>query len=238
LQEATLLSSPAPRPGCPGAAAIAALSPIGPGVRRSLNQTLDSGAMVHQGGSCAPCTGPLRTSATADLNTQRVSMSGSPRPFARRSLGVLSRIAPGRRGHTDSDQLGGIEGPVVRRFEGGFTFPIEATHHKRETLADRLVWLARRAAIADWVARRCGPIAPGTTVSQLALAQGVRAGVQRSRPSDRGRLHRNPEPAGVGYRGVARPIPAAPDAPSRAKRRRAMHRQPSQLRRWFGCRNE
>jgi PilZ domain-containing protein len=146
-------------------------------------------------------------------------MSGSPTPFARRSLGVLSRIAPDRRRHKrlgvtllgrfmrankqeypcrliDAsaggaaivspvevevgervvayfDHLGGIEGPVVRGFEGGFAFRIEATHHKREKLAAQLTWLANRADMADTAERRHERIAPSNTVSQLALAEGV-----------------------------------------------------------------
>src|SRR5262249_39572176 len=76
------------------------LFPIGPGVRRSLNQRPDSardGPSIGLVRTMHGTTGDL--SARADLNTQRVSMSGSPTPFARRSLGILSRIAPDRRRH-------------------------------------------------------------------------------------------------------------------------------------------
>jgi hypothetical protein len=42
------------------------------------------------------------------------------------------------------DHIGGIEGVVVRVFDGGFAFSIAATKHKREKLAAQLTWLANR----------------------------------------------------------------------------------------------
>ena len=45
------------------------------------------------------------------------------------------------------DHVGGIEGTVVRAFDGGFAFKIDATQHKREKLAAQLTWLANRSEL-------------------------------------------------------------------------------------------
>ena len=45
------------------------------------------------------------------------------------------------------DHIGGIEGVVVRVFDGGFAFSIAATKHKREKLAAQLTWLANRSEL-------------------------------------------------------------------------------------------
>src|SRR5438128_8049019 len=47
------------------------------------------------------------------------------------------------------DHIGGVEGLVVREFEGGFAFKINATKHKREKLAAQLTWLANRSEVGD-----------------------------------------------------------------------------------------
>ena len=52
------------------------------------------------------------------------------------------------------DHIGGIEGMVVRAFDGGFAIKINATQHKREKLAAQLTWLANRSEL---VRRRTPP---------------------------------------------------------------------------------
>lgn len=49
------------------------------------------------------------------------------------------------------DHIGGIEGKVVRSFEGGFAIRLSVTAHKREKLAAQLTWLINRSAhlVAD-----------------------------------------------------------------------------------------
>lgn len=42
------------------------------------------------------------------------------------------------------DELGRVEGRVVRHFEQGFAIEFAATEAKRERLADRITWLANR----------------------------------------------------------------------------------------------
>lgn len=148
-------------------------------------------------------------------------MSVSPTTFARRSHGLLSRVAPDRRRHkrivvellgrfmrenkqehpcklidisaggaairpmsaaTPSvgervvaffDHVGGIEGMVVRDFEGGFAFKLAATQHKREKLAATLTWLANRSELDGAEERRHERIAPKSGRQQLQLAEGI-----------------------------------------------------------------
>jgi hypothetical protein len=54
------------------------------------------------------------------------------------------------------DFLGGIEGVVVRGFEGGFALKFTATLHKREKLAAQLTWYMNRDLLDAEDARRPG----------------------------------------------------------------------------------
>jgi hypothetical protein len=54
------------------------------------------------------------------------------------------------------DFLGGIEGTVVRVFEGGFAIKYTATLHKREKLAAQLTWFMNREGLDPADARRPG----------------------------------------------------------------------------------
>jgi hypothetical protein len=70
------------------------------------------------------------------------------------------------------DHIGGIEGMVVREFDGGFAIKINATKHKREKLAAQLTWLANRSElVAD--GRRHDRVTPKNGDSMLQLAEGV-----------------------------------------------------------------
>lgn len=148
-------------------------------------------------------------------------MSGSPTTFARRSQGLLTRVAPDRRRHKRIaiellgrfmrenkqehpcklidvsaggaairpvspmtlttgervvaffDHVGGIEGAVVRTFEGGFAMKLAATQHKREKLAATLTWLANRSELDGAEERRHERIAPKAGRQQLQLAEGI-----------------------------------------------------------------
>lgn len=42
------------------------------------------------------------------------------------------------------DHIGGIEGTVVRQFDGGFAIELIASQHKREKLAAQITWLINR----------------------------------------------------------------------------------------------
>jgi c-di-GMP-binding flagellar brake protein YcgR len=70
------------------------------------------------------------------------------------------------------DHVGGIEGTVVREFDGGFAFKIRATQHRREKLAAQLTWLANRSELGDIQERAHERLVPGSTQSALQLADG------------------------------------------------------------------
>jgi hypothetical protein len=71
------------------------------------------------------------------------------------------------------DHIGGIEGQVVRQFEGGFAFKINATQHKREKLAAQLTWLANRADLGEVEERRHERLTIDDGMSSLQLAEGI-----------------------------------------------------------------
>jgi len=148
-------------------------------------------------------------------------MLASPTTFARRSQGLLTRIAPDRRRHKRIavellgrfmrenkqehpcklidisaggaairpmsaipvgagervvaffDHIGGIEGTVVREFDGGVAFKLVATQHKREKLAAMLTWLANRSELDGAEERRHDRIVPKSGRQQLQLAEGI-----------------------------------------------------------------
>jgi hypothetical protein len=68
------------------------------------------------------------------------------------------------------DQLGGIEGQVVRGFKGGFAFKIEATKHKREKIAAILTLLANHV---DADERRHERIRPKEGTHKIQLSEGI-----------------------------------------------------------------
>lgn len=82
-------------------------------------------------------------------------------------------IALGERVVAYFDHIGGIEGAVVREFEGGFAFKISATAHKREKLAAQLTWLFNRSELDGAEERRHERIAPANGLSSLQLAEGI-----------------------------------------------------------------
>jgi PilZ domain len=71
------------------------------------------------------------------------------------------------------DFVGGIEGGVVRVFDGGFAFKIQATQHKREKMAAQLTWLANRCELAGVEERKHERLAPKQSTSSLHLGEGI-----------------------------------------------------------------
>jgi hypothetical protein len=71
------------------------------------------------------------------------------------------------------DHVGGIEGAVVREFDGGFAFSIAATKHKREKLAAQLTWLVNRSELGTAEGRRHERITPTRGEQTLQLAEGI-----------------------------------------------------------------
>ncbi len=70
------------------------------------------------------------------------------------------------------DHIGGIEGQVVRLFDGGFAMRLSATQHKREKLAAQLTWLINRAEMSGIEERRHERVALTNKLSVLKLADG------------------------------------------------------------------
>jgi hypothetical protein len=71
------------------------------------------------------------------------------------------------------DHVGGIEGTIVREFEGGFGCKLMATQHKREKLAATLTWLTNRSELDGAEERRHDRISPQNRRQQLQLAEGI-----------------------------------------------------------------
>ena len=71
------------------------------------------------------------------------------------------------------DHIGGIEGTVVRVFDGGFALKLAATQHKREKLAATLTWLANRSELDGAEERRHERLVPKSGRQLIQLAEGV-----------------------------------------------------------------
>ncbi len=71
------------------------------------------------------------------------------------------------------DHIGGLEGTVIRCFEGGFAIRFNATQHKREKLAAQLTWLINRNELVGIEERRHERIIPRNGTSSLKLAEGI-----------------------------------------------------------------
>jgi len=71
------------------------------------------------------------------------------------------------------DHIGGIEGMVVREFDGGFAIKLDATKHKREKLAAQLTWLANRSELGQADGRRHERVTPRNGESTLQLSEGI-----------------------------------------------------------------
>lgn len=82
-------------------------------------------------------------------------------------------ISVGERVVAFFDHIGGIEGTVVREFDGGFAFRLRATQHKREKLAAQLTWLANRSELDGAEERRHERIAPNGGRQRLQLSEGI-----------------------------------------------------------------
>lgn len=76
------------------------------------------------------------------------------------------------------DNIGGLEGQVVRNFEGGFAVVFNATQHRREKLAAQLTWLINQGKVPGLEERRHERVVPKNTVSSLAIGDGEPVPVQ------------------------------------------------------------
>ncbi|MEL7047442.1 MAG: PilZ domain-containing protein [Pseudomonadota bacterium] len=73
------------------------------------------------------------------------------------------------------DELGRLEGFVVRQFDGGFAMTIRASANKREKLAATLTWLLNRPHYQGLEARRHDRIVLRDKQSELKFADGTSA---------------------------------------------------------------
>lgn len=71
------------------------------------------------------------------------------------------------------DHLGGLEGKVVRLFEGGFAIHINATRHKKEKLAAQITWLVNRNELRGIEERRHERVKVGDKFLNLKLDEGI-----------------------------------------------------------------
>jgi hypothetical protein len=71
------------------------------------------------------------------------------------------------------DEIGGIEGTVVRVFEGGFSMGLKATQHKRDKLAAQITWLINKDAMGPGDGRRHERVGVANKSSTLRFPGGV-----------------------------------------------------------------
>lgn len=96
------------------------------------------------------------------------------------SVGGASLMSPvevefGERIVAYLDEIGGIEGEVVRVFEGGFAISVRASQHKREKLAAQITWLINKEELGSSFGRRHQRIAVVNKTSTLKLEDGSTA---------------------------------------------------------------
>jgi hypothetical protein len=93
------------------------------------------------------------------------------------SAGGMAMLAPvtcdvGERIVAYLDNLGRIEGIVVRSFEGGFAVRILASLYKRERLANLLTWLVNQKSLGLSEERKHERVVPRINASKLILPNG------------------------------------------------------------------
>jgi hypothetical protein len=93
------------------------------------------------------------------------------------SAGGMAMLAPvtchdGERIVAYLDNLGRIEGIVVRSFEGGFAVRILASLHKRERIANLLTWLTNQDHLGLGEERRHERVIPRINASKLIMPDG------------------------------------------------------------------
>ena len=71
------------------------------------------------------------------------------------------------------DHIGGLEGSVVRSFDGGFSIELKATAYKREKLANQIAWLTNRSANAEPPQRRHDRFGANEQATVLRLDEGI-----------------------------------------------------------------
>jgi len=95
-----------------------------------------------------------------------ISVGGAP---------LMSPVAPaeGEKIIAYFDQLGGLEGTVIRIFDGGFAMKFDITEHKREKLAAQITWLINKGDLGGHEERRHERIALRDAASTLRIGDDV-----------------------------------------------------------------
>ena len=96
---------------------------------------------------------------------QNVSVGGA-------AIQTPQQVALGEHVIAYFDEIGRIDGPVVRLIGGGFAMQIHATQHRREKLAAQLTWLINRKTLGIPESRRHDRIVPKHMDSVLTLPDG------------------------------------------------------------------
>jgi hypothetical protein len=71
------------------------------------------------------------------------------------------------------EEIGRVEGMVVRTYDNGFAILLKATEHKREKIIATLTWLLNRHELGGSDARRHERLVPSNPSSTLRLADGT-----------------------------------------------------------------
>jgi PilZ domain len=71
------------------------------------------------------------------------------------------------------DEIGGVEGTVIRLLPGGFAMKLMVTQHKREKLAAQLTFLVNRPYLGDLAERKHDRLTPKQASQSLTLAEGL-----------------------------------------------------------------
>ena len=82
-------------------------------------------------------------------------------------------VEPGEKVIAYFDQLGRLEGPVARIFDGGFAMTLQASIHKREKLCATLTWLVNKSELPGIDERRHDRNAPSNDTADLKLDEGI-----------------------------------------------------------------
>lgn len=70
------------------------------------------------------------------------------------------------------DQLGRLEGEIVRVYPGGFAMSLRGSNYKREKIVNQLTWLLNRAQLDMSEERQHSRVAPSNAHSKLVLPDG------------------------------------------------------------------
>ncbi len=82
-------------------------------------------------------------------------------------------VEPGEKVIAYFDQLGRLEGPVARIFDGGFAMTLQASIHKREKLCATLTWLVNKSDLPGIDERRHDRNSPSNDTADLKLDEGI-----------------------------------------------------------------